>query len=413
MNKKIFIAFVFLLLPSVGYSGYYDLDDSCMHTGLKYKITDTIKKSWGSPIINKTYIQDKTGQYAEFRIKEGWSCCGGDSAGDASKNNADDQAIIAFVANNITEHGAEFCLTQIYVASSSSGFYMRFQQPNWPGLQCAWFCEPGWDGTACTDKTSEGAACNTTDYKSSIQAIKSRGPYSGNDSIRWNQGRMGVAEYVTVLDQQKINNFYPHKIIIGATQFNAHGIEAEPILLGAVGNHPIATVLTSQKAASGIKKVLCAQGFTRDDKCNVSSKNCGSDIFCTKEDEKNFSSKKGHAKQINGICTSVVCADGSKGLDSSYNCVSCGDTIQSGKCSVYGNVSFGKCIKCAVGQYFDATDCTCKEARKFGTDALKYGNNKTEAASLQCWSLEDFAKYKECVVNTSDVNNTSSAVDKW
>nr|MBQ0091680.1 hypothetical protein [Candidatus Enterousia merdequi] len=410
--NKLFSFFICFLAPVMSYGAYYELTNDNIGSGLTYKVTDSIKQIWGNPQINPTYIQDKSSGFGDFRIKDGFACCG-DTSGDTAQNNKDDQAIIAFVANNISEHGAEFCLTQIHVASSNTYFPMMFQQPNWPGLPCAWFCEPGWDGLACKDQTNTESACNTTDYKSAIDALRNSSPYQGNDSIKWSKGRMGVAEYIAILDATWVNNFYVHNIVVGATKFNEHGIEAEPILLSAVGDHPATTWLQSSSTTTGIKKVLCAQGFTKDDKCSISSKNCGADIFCSAEDKKNFNKSKGHTTQINGICTAVICSDGSKALDSSYNCVACGDTVQSGKCSVLGDNSFGKCIKCPVGQYFDNVDCTCKDARRLGTDALKYGNNRTEAATLQCWSLVNMEKFQECVLNTTDANNTSSAVDTF
>ena len=394
--KKILVFLISCFMPFVC-SADYLYSDSVAGKGLKYKVTDAVKSAWGNPKINKTYIQDDNKDFGSFRIKQGWACCGKTTNSSTTITREDDVAIMALVARDITEHGAEFCLTQLSAWSSSSRFDLYHQQPRWPSLQCAWFCEPGWDGVGCMESSGPETACNTTDYRQRIDAVKASDVYSSRDAIALHQERMGVAEYTAVLDSAHVANRYWHEIVVGAVDFMEHGIVAKPILVGVVGEH-LHTDLSTSGVVSGKTKVLCAQGFTADDKCNVSSKNCGKTLWCTGYSEDVYKSKATELeKVVNGYCTTYVCT-GDKALsDDLKSCVACEVGPRTGRCDVLGNSLFGKCKRCAVGQYFNATTCECDTARAISKDKMQYGKYRSDVVTNQCWTKEDAKSYKECV----------------
>lgn len=404
MKYKLF-CLIATLLPIGAYAGSY-----LTNPLLVPNVNASIIAQWGSPTINSGFIQDKNGTEAStFKIKRGWSCCGnriesGDKRGSANITSEDDEAIIAMLAQkNISEHGAEFCLTQAHVASSTKVFYMYFQQPNWPGLPCAWFCEPGWDGPQCMEQTSTAQACNTTNYVKEIEQVK-KAIYTGNDAITLHGWRMGVAENVAILASTHINNFYPHQVVLGAIGFKEHGIVVAPVTLAAVGDHPKMTALTAQKSTSAVTKTLCAQGYTNGEDCKTSSTSCGKDLFCTGYAEKYDS--KIHAKKPNGLCSVIVCKDESQGLNSEFKCIDCEPNIQQGRCNIMDNSQLGMCIKCSVGKYFDETDCTCKDARVLTKQQMKYGPFEGDIPAKQCWTMTDLSAIKECMLSVLPTSAT-------
>ena len=376
--------------------------------GAQYKVTDAVKDFWGNPRLNLQNPQDNSVDYIAstdddksvdtldgrgFRIKEGWACCGGTV--EAAEIDKDDQAIMAFVAHNITEHGAEFCLTEITVASGPQ-FSLWYQEPNWPGLGCHWFCEPGWDGEACQSQTNSDSACNITNFKERIREVAAN-KYTGNDALAVHGARQGVAEFMAVFDSGYVWGVYPHEIVLGAVGFMEHGIVAKPISLGAVGDAPKITWLTSS-GATGKQKVLCAQGFTADDRCNVSSKNCGKTMWCDAKRGNEYYKEGTHKKQINGFCETFVCADTSKALNDKYECVDCPSNGLRGRCDVISKPAFGKCVDCGIGQFFNPATCECDTARRLSVSDMQYGARQSDVVANQCWTKNDTASYKECVL---------------
>lgn len=395
--KKILVFLISCFIPFVCNADYVYSDDIA-GKGLKYKVTDAVKTAWGNPTLNLTFIQDDSKDYGAFRIKQGWACCGNYTNTSIVLSSQDDVAVMAFVAHDITEHGAEFCLTQLAAASSNDKFELYHQQPRWPSLQCAWFCEPGWDGVGCMDNNKNlDSACNTTDYKQRINDVKAA-IYEGKDAIGLHRLRIGVAEYTAVLDSAYIADKYWHEIVIGAVDFMEHGIVARPILVGSVGTHPLVTGVSTSGVASGKTKVLCAQGFTADENCGVSSKNCGKTLWCNGYSEEVYNAKASELeKVVNDYCTTYVCT-GDKALsDDLKSCVACETDARTGRCDVVGNSLYGKCKKCAVGQFFNSTTCECDTARAITKDKMQYGKYRTDVVTNQCWTKEDVKSYKECV----------------
>ena len=355
--------------------------------------------AWGAPSLSVSFIQDSNIGPGKFRIKEGWAWAG-TKAGDAENNESlrDDKSVMVFVAKDIYEHGGWFCLTQLAAISSNSSFQIVNQQPNWPGMNCMAFCEPGWDGFMCSQSVSGTAvdlACNTTDVVSSIEKVKQE-KYKNNDALSLHWQRMGTASTQDFFVRYFVNNFYEHVVYLGATDFMTHGIVAQPVLVSAVGNHPAVTVVNSGPAATGKTKVLCAQGFTRNDKCEMNSKNCGSNVWCNGYSDSGFKSNI-HVKQMKGRCNVIVCKDGSKALDSSFNCVDY-DGIRNGRCDVSENELYGKYIGCDEGKIYDDATCKCVVARSVSKEIMQYGPAGASAlVNEQCWTKETVEDFQNCV----------------
>ena len=84
------------------------------------------------------------------------------------------RAILALVAHEVSTHGAKFCLNEIFGYYSDSYHYNDYQNPFVPGdFQCAWFCEPGYDGIGCTQSSGGATACDMVDYEKAYSDLKS------------------------------------------------------------------------------------------------------------------------------------------------------------------------------------------------------------------------------------------------
>ena len=376
-------------------------------------VSSAAATEWGDPYINSTFIQDANRQPYGFRIKQGWACCtnlsyqqvadirGANRTEDRIVSLKDDAAIIAFVARKIYPHGGQFCLTQISAKSSSGNLEIMHQQPNWPGMPCVVLCEPGWDGAKC-DKIVSGieqdTSCDTTDIAANIERVK-QNVYENNDAITFHKWRMGVADDIEFFARTKLAGAYEHVIYLGATDFLQHGIVAQPMLLGSVGNHPYPTHITSGPALSGKSKVLCAQGFTKNDKCEINSRNCGSNVWCTGYSDANFKSGI-HAKHMKDSCNMIVCKDRSKALDANFNCVEY-DNTRKGLCEDYIDNLYGKLVECGEGYIFNKDTCKCdKASATISKDIMQFGprGRNTTEVNEQCWTKETKEDFENCVL---------------
>jgi len=374
-------------------------------------LSDSIRNAWGYPVWDSTFILDRNEGPGNFRIKEGYACCTSlstkqitdiymynytyDDATIKKKiySSDDDQAIIAFSAREVYEHGGRFCLTQFHVGSSTTQLFLYKQQPNWPGMRCMTLCEPGWDGPNCQSKTSEDSPCDSTDIAAEIKRVQ-KYKYRDNDAIAYSRWRMAVDhQYFT---GGFVHNHYPHYIILGASDFYQHGVVAQPVLMGAAGVHPVPTVLHTAPAGGKIKK-LCAQGFTKNENCDISSKNCAADIWCSGYSNANLKSDI-HEKQRNSYCNVIVCKDGTKALDSDFKCVDY-DGYKNGRCDIAGNDLFGRLVKCENGKIFNAKTCTCDTARSVSQEIMQYGlSGRNAIVADQCWTKESAGDFKNCVL---------------
>lgn len=433
MRKVLFFSFIVsLFFFNEAFSSEYFIKQNFWGgSEVGWKVDTNVAADWGSPYIDTTHIQDNSHGTGDFRIKEGFACCGNINTWDSvdiirglkaieesqdckyTKNQypcQDDQSVMVFLAREVYAYGAKFCLTQLSAYSDQRGIYISHQQPNWPGMNCIVLCEPGHDGPTCNQKvgtSNEDTPCDITDISASIQEVK-RNKYEGNDALGAHWMRMGTAQDQDYFARTMIDNYYENVIYLGATDFMQHGVTARPILVSAVGVHPSLSVIQTVPAISGKAKTLCAQGFTQlnaNGECVMNSKNCGSNAWCTGSSDSNFRSDI-HKKVRNGSCNVIFCKDGTKALDSDFDCKEY-DGAKTGRCEKKENSLYGKLVECSVGEIFNADTCDCDKAKgPKSKDEMRYGpmGRNTINVNDQCWTKTGNDDFKYCVLGTKTEN---------
>ena len=398
--KKIALFLSLLVLPTVAFA-----DASYYWTSTIGTVDSGHSATWGYPKTNDTVVE-ASGNVGQFEIN-GKSLSKYHTSHENTKTY---RTFVAFVAHEIATHGAKFCLTQIGAWIDNS-HWIFYQNPYVPGdFQCAWFCEPGYDGYRCHDQTSAASACDTVNYKTTYDSWISGGGLS--PSGLWDRG--AAAQQVKFFATGTPWGTFRQAVILGATKFEEHGLEVKPILLSRYGTST--SLGLASVPANGVTKTLCAQGFTKNDKCEMSSGTCGGDIpWCRYWNEnrewgqfvKNGYDSTIHYKEPGEewvdtsdhdkgkrACYNPQCKNGMN-FGSDLKCSSCADDVMGGFCDVEGNANKGKCMKCNVGQYFSKTDCECKQIstiidKKYLVSG-PYGDK-------QCWSIADLTEYRTCVL---------------
>lgn len=376
---------------------------------------DSHGASWGYPTTGDTVVESSS-NVGNFEInKKTLKKYHSDD-----KNTKEYQTFVAFVAHEIATHGAQFCLTQIgaWRDSTSWIFYMN---PYVPGsFQCAWFCEPGYDGHRCHDETSAASACDTVNYKNAYENEWKTGV---KPSDIWS--RASAAHMVDFFASKYPDGHFQQQVILGATEFKEHGLVVKPILLSRNGTST--SLGLASTPANGVTKTLCAQGFTKNDKCEMSSGTCGGDIpWCRyfrenkewgqfvangydstlhyKEPSEEWidTNDKSKGKQA---CYSPKCKNGMN-FGTDLKCSSCADTVMGGFCDIDGNANKGKCMNCNIGQYFDKETCECKQ---MSTIIDKKYLVSGPYDNKQCWTIADTTEYKTCVTGKAPEENNSNS----
>lgn len=438
MMKKIFLFFVALFFPVIGFGactppsksgdGYEYSDCALEEQGL----SSAVKNFWGAPKIDSNEVLGQNGNTNQFTLYGAWECysCTDDTtcsltalrkdscnAGEAK----DDYNILAYVATDLSEHGAEFCLTHFYAASWGWPRFFVYQQLPLGGsdvIDCAWFCEPGWDGDRCETRGVVNVGCDSKQYDKVPNNISKK---PASEMVAAKETTDPVIRRTKVLDHRYTgalrkneggSDYHPYQqqIVIGATEFMKHGIRARPILLGAAGGHSEwtagwtgllefkrATEVFSKYAEGGTEHVLCAQGYTKNDKCEASSSSCGANIpWCSGWKAQNIIdagkySEQKHYSVMSGNCKQLKCRNGMHLLaDDGYACSTCQETARSGLCP-----SSGKCVWCGEGNCINDNHCGCSACGNTLTeDVMKFGPNKTD----QCWTMTDSEAFKNCVL---------------
>ena len=396
-------------------------------SGGEFSINQDIKDSWGNPRIGNIVLTNSD-ESVDFRLKQGWAWqrgtngqCPWQKYEEGVSFNPDivqdDEAIIALVAHAITEHGAEFCLTQISASSGESDFDVLFTLPDEPKLQCAWFCEPGWDGYGCQTNTNNKVgnyACNNTNYETEFSKLKNASdPCVGTDSIRdhnqcnnTSSSASPVAEHIVVFDYaapKYDGATRGHVIVLGAIEFMEHGIKAQPVLVSSMGTHKAPTFLKSAPITSSLSKVLCAQGYTRTNgsrKCEMSSNMCGTSAWCDVAWKNSYDETVQQKYLTNENCYQARCKDPNKVYWGSVRgkCNETCNTVRKNICRNSQKSNFNNCIECSVGQYADVDSCSCKTvSRTLSASELENG---ISPGGSGCWYLSG-QDYINCVLGTS------------
>lgn len=398
--KKIALFLIVLLYAGVARADYKYYWLPWFYTGY------SADWNWGNPSTSDTVLENSADTKFEIVKK------------DLTTGSAKYRAFISLVAHEVTEHGAKFCLQEIWGYASSDGFHRNeYQNPYVPGdFQCAWFCEPGYDGVGCTQASGGATACDMVDYEQAYSNLKS-------NAVPSNMGdRPGNADKVKFFNRYVASRNYEQHIILGAIEFKKHGIVAQPMLVSTNGTNSYRGVSTAP-ASGGIPKTLCALGYTKNDNCDLSSTSCSTNVpwcryfrenkewgqYVVRGYDSNIHYKEpdeewiepGNQSKGRQSCYNPKCKNGF-GFGTDLKCSSCADDIMGGFCDNEENENNGQCMKCNVGQWFDKDSCSCKQISKiFDKKFLETGpyNDK------QCWSISDIVEYKQCV--TGEKTDTS------
>ena len=461
MKKVSLLLFVVSMFPTVSLAAYNCTPASQWGTGYEYsecdflqqpKLTDTVKKFWGNPKISSIIGSGSvgvltkgvhcgkcdngyaTGTNDHFDRHESDSglyfSCSGDN------KFADDDAILMYVATDVSEHGAEFCLTQFTSASwrkveggNPATFFVYHQLPRMKdtrnGLKCAWYCESGWGGDRCMTRGID-SVCEDFSYSFNGTPIDTltkvmngyaNGTFCGNgtghnyclatgESTDGVIGRTAVFDFKTLKSSSDVH--YQQQIVVGATEFLDYGIKAKPIQLGANGTHtqcPNTSNWTHLYAGSagGQERTLCLRGYTlQNGNCVKACGGSGSIDYCDgwkAKDAINFNGRGAsyyeskpdiYYSMLSGDCKQLRCINGMNfSADDEYACTVCKDTVQQGLCR-----STNKCKWCAAGQCFNPDTCKCDACSSVVTkEQMRFGPNKTD----ECWSVIDADDFRACV----------------
>jgi len=417
-------------------------------------LTSTVKSFWGNPQISGSEPLSGDNGADEFILRRAWQCGICETQYDkwskttgsnlfqeqCSKTNADkadDQAIMAYVATDVSNHGARFCLTQFSAASwAAPKFYVYHQIPKsgveQSFLECAWFCEPGYDGDRCETR-------GVPDYLNPLGAQdlskKSKELKSATVSAVFEEsecptcssavGRTVVLDYKKLGEREQPGKWktpaYQQEIVIGATAFLEHGIKARPMLLGAYGGHHecydhskdtkqtedryndfggrkyldyVGTKLFAA-TAGGKERVLCLQGYTKDANCNeYEGAVPGSEVICSGHKSIKYDSNKYlRLYDYNNNCIYYGCRNGMHLYsEDNYACSMCKNTAREGFCQPSGGSK--KCLICNVGECIDMATCTCNVCSSVLTkEQMKFGKDKMS----KCWDIADTESFRQCV----------------
>lgn len=412
MKKIFFVVFsMFVVFFGVAYG-----DDACYYVDDDNKITDTeIINKWGMPTIGSN-ILESTNDAGCFPIVSKKRSC--------SSLSAEAWAKLAMVAHDVSLHGAYFCLTNI-LAIKGDKYKVGFNSPYSWEYQCAWFCEPGWDGVRCEEPSSPSSVCNSVDYNEMYNFLA--GDKKDEITFGCQTDRTCVGDKVKVFDVGYPLTSYQQMVVLGARRFDSHGIVAQPMVISVSGDASFYFVPV-EPATSGIKKTLCAQGYTKDGYCNMSSGNCTNgnanidwcyyyrtDTTWGKLVAASFNpdihmkvpgSECDDSARVGGKCPAgaakhpcynIECKNGfSMGAD--RQCKACPYKIKSGYCDVSSNTeNYGKCISCDDGQYFNKETCNCDTVEH----VVKLSDMQYGPSNSGCWMLDDTAEYKKCVIGSN------------
>lgn len=460
--KKVSLFLLMMFVPIVSFaecegprSGDFEFSQC---TFLGQNLSSAVKKFWGYPKVSSSEPLSGDNSADGFILQRAWQCghCAspnnstsaiswarntGSSAewlstgmcnNSAMFNYKDDQILLAYVATDVSAHGAKFCLTQFSAASwAHPQFYVYHQIPSTSvedKLKCAWYCEPGWDGDRCETQgipdTYEDM--NVKDGANSVKALS----LSAAFSIPECQGCLSAANRTVVLDYKKVGkreqpgkwstNAYQQEIVIGATSFMDHGIKARPMLLGAHGGHSecynsqvdsiqtcygenkkytdcnarkyLDRVGTSLYAATagGTEKVLCLQGYTRDANCvKYEGVNGRPLTVCDRHKNLAYDPNK-HSKVYDFAekCYYYQCRNNmSLYEEDNYSCSLCKNTAREGFCN-------NECKICNQGECLNMETCKCGScAAIVDRNQMKLGNNKAN----ECWKITNTDYFRQCV----------------
>ncbi len=334
------------------------------------------------------------------------------SLGFVSKGSyGDEGAIVAVVAEQITEHGGFFCPYQIQCANARKNHWSwtLYHRPNgWQDSKCVWLCEKGYSGPGCEKMFS----VETTDVGDVISSLRSgiTKKTSGGRISNYESNIYGFNTWNYYWYAGVWNDHGEQDIILGAVKFLKNGILAAPVQVGCQwdGWKGIDSWVQRADLVSNTRKLLCKQGYLPNDTntdCVPATAEAIEDInpvFCGNFPESGYNSSlhvKRKDKERN--CYIYVCRDQTKAFPAAGKtdeCQDCATSIKGGP-----NPNDGTCVVCnQTGQYFDVKTGVCKTAIGYSHLDLQYGKSRNKVSYKnnvdgQCWAKTSPDEYKECV----------------
>ncbi len=470
MKKVVFLIFIICFMPAFSFAACtppsqwgdgYEYSECAFQA--QASLTSAVKNFWGNPKLAGGSILSASGSgIGNFILTKGVHCgtCGTKDDGTSTfvrngestlryecpsgSSKKDDEGLLAYVATDVSEHGAEFCLVQFTATSWSSAFFVYHQLPrmsnNRNGLKCAWYCEPGWDGDRCMTRGISNTACEDVSYRVSYQnyidlSINSledvqknyanknfckhwtNSADKGNYCLAVSEGTDPAIGKTAVFDYKNIKSgdkYYQQQIVIGATEFMQHGIKAKPIWLGGNGTHHQCGDADNwtkiyAKEIGGKERVLCLRGYTLNENCDASSSACGTAVsYCPGWRAQDAIDALGVAyfegkpekyyARLSDNCKELRCRNGMNFSSSdNYACSVCKEEggLQ-GLCP-----ATNKCVWCGAGKCLNKEKCSCDTCSAVvSMEQMKTGPNKLD----QCWSIIDREKFKACVTGIQPAN---------
>lgn len=347
--------------------------------------------------------QNSQGSVGEF-ILDG---CLGKSCRKSSFTNSinDEGAIAVVIAEQINEHGGYFCPYQLQCRNARKNKYTwtEYFYPNgFSRSRCAWLCEKGYSGAGCLKQVNviENSSNVISNLKSGI-SINTWGQYMTNYESN-------IAGFKTWQYWWTSKDSGEHNVVLGVVQFLKNGVIAAPVNVRCkwedwkdINSY----VDTASLATTTGKKLLCKEGYTPNDSntdCVKATADMLPPVYCSDFPASKFNSSLHRmVKNESANCWVYFCKDPDKAFPSAgdiTNCTDCSSSVRGGS-----SMRDGTCVKCRVGEYFDAQSDSCKPASAYSKTELQYGKGKTKNNNTnldnQCWTKVNPEEYAECVKN--------------
>lgn len=346
------------------------------------------------------------------------------------KSGAGYVSILALLAVDVSEHGAEFCASQLS-SVGTAGVMAGFQEVVWflpkdNKELCFWVCDAGYGGERCSDRNStfvDDVVLKRSAF-SDLQVAEvftDEGNFVETNAIYWPYGSFNCNEVVKSA----------HYGLWGVVDFTSdgHGVITAPLVVRSSypsSGRNIENLFNAKLAVADFenkRKVMCASGYVADgDNCVLASEangdnggsSGGTEVGPCTGWESLPGSKSSYKKYYisEKKCYEYRCLDGSEGFRSSADraCISCYGTSR-------GVNSNGVCITCPDNMVFDITQDKCRSGVGYTKQDLLYGRNKTVTStdlSNQCWTKTIPSEYEQCVVDktiSTGTLKTDFAVD--
>ena len=325
---------------------------------------------------------------------------------------SDEGAVLIFIAKQVKNTGAKFCLTQVQGENKDEQSpWLGYYNPSGNQFKCFWLCMPGYGGSEC-DEPAESAAEKLCDSQEiTREAFQDYRLATNNNAPSLDSSWKLESWYNGCSGNGHTNQQHDAFIGISGWLPGGHGAKVSSMIAWSdrYGWDPMTSDAKITTAGESI--IMCAPGYkpnaNNTDCVAINYKMCCdvADIECIQSNanfcngflpEKYNPSEHNLDATGNGNCLRYFCKDSSQAFPAlgDVSCMDCATGIKGGP-----SKDDGVCIKCATGQYFDSEANECKTARGFSKRVLQYGPSESKAANVneECWTITDPDTYKQCV----------------